>query len=127
MQRITSFRRLLCPVLRTRCYSQAVSQGPAAQRAPLAVQYPYYIPRNSRGSIPVYSDVRNAGGRYLILIRNIEGNVNALAHDLRKTLFPAESPESARLRVEVKASKHLIITGCRAKHRVIEWFQQRGF
>jgi len=37
---------------------------------------PYFVPRNTRGNIPVYSDVRNAGGRYLVLIRNIEGNVS---------------------------------------------------
>jgi hypothetical protein len=37
---------------------------------------PYFIQRNSRGSVPVYTDVRNAGTRYLVLIRNIEGNVN---------------------------------------------------
>jgi len=37
---------------------------------------PYSIQRNSRGSIPVYTDIRNAGTRYLLLIRNVEGNVN---------------------------------------------------
>lgn len=40
------------------------------------VRHPYFIQRNSRGSIPVYTDVRNAGSRYLVLIRNVEGNVN---------------------------------------------------
>jgi Mitochondrial large subunit ribosomal protein (Img2) len=35
----------------------------------------YIVPRNSRGSLPVYSDVRNGGTRYLISIRNVEGNI----------------------------------------------------
>ena len=35
----------------------------------------YLVPRNSRGSLPVYSDVRNGGSRYLISIRNVEGNI----------------------------------------------------
>jgi Mitochondrial large subunit ribosomal protein (Img2) len=38
-------------------------------------QHPYLVPRNSRGTLPVYSDVRNAGSRYLISIRNVEGNI----------------------------------------------------
>lgn len=45
-------------------------------RPPQIVQYPYFVPRNTRGSLPVYTDVRNAGGRYMVLIRNIEGNAD---------------------------------------------------
>jgi hypothetical protein len=37
--------------------------------------HPYLVPRNSRGTLPVYSDVRNGGTRYLISIRNVEGNI----------------------------------------------------
>jgi large subunit ribosomal protein L49 len=36
---------------------------------------PYYVPRNSRGSLPVYTDIRNGGTRRLVLIRNVQGNV----------------------------------------------------
>lgn len=38
------------------------------------VQYPYFVARNTRGNLPVYSDIRNAGLRYLIHIRNIDGS-----------------------------------------------------
>lgn len=38
------------------------------------VQYPYFVARNTRGNLPVYSDVRNAGLRYLIHIRHVDGN-----------------------------------------------------
>jgi large subunit ribosomal protein L49 len=44
-------------------------------RNPNLVRYPYYVPRNSRGSLPVYSDIRNNGTRILLLIRNVEGSV----------------------------------------------------
>lgn len=43
--------------------------------SPNLVRYAYYVPRNSRGSLPVYSDIRNNGTRILVLIRNVEGNI----------------------------------------------------
>ena len=56
---------------------------PRLSSAPLAttiaqrpVQYPYFVGRNTRGNLPVYSDVRNAGLRYLIHIRHVDGNTN---------------------------------------------------
>lgn len=42
----------------------------------LRPQLLYHVARNSRGSLPVYSDVRNAGSRYLVYIRNVDGNVS---------------------------------------------------
>lgn len=70
----------------TRHYSQQLAatarEGVASttQQLPSAklVQYPYYIPRNTRGSLPVYSDIRNNGTRILVQIRNIEGNVEVM-------------------------------------------------
>ena len=75
----------LIQALRTRCYSQQALSGPSAAtssapHAPLAAQstpqHPYFVPRNSRGSLPVYSDIRNGGTRYLVLVRNVHGNIN---------------------------------------------------
>ena len=34
----------------------------------------YFVPRNSRGNLPVYTDVRNNGGRFFVLVCNIDGN-----------------------------------------------------
>jgi hypothetical protein len=39
---------------------------------------PYFIRRNSRGSLPVYTDVRNGGTKYLITIRNVQGQLNVI-------------------------------------------------
>jgi hypothetical protein len=55
------------------------SNVPAAQQSTKVIRHPYFLPRNSLGSLPVYTDVRNAGSRYMVLIRNVEGNVNVSA------------------------------------------------
>jgi hypothetical protein len=47
---------------------------PCASSSSTTVTHPYFVPRNTKGNLPVYTDVRNAGGRYLVLIRNVEGN-----------------------------------------------------
>ena len=78
-----------------------------------------------------------------VLIRNVDGDANvrtlphsppaafnlaqALANALRADLFPKETPEAARLNVEVKHARHLVITGGRWKQAVTEWLIARGF
>ena len=47
--------------------------APAAEDAN-AVRHSYYVRRNTRGSIPVYTDVR-MNNRYLTIIRNVEGKL----------------------------------------------------
>ena len=63
-----------------------IHSSPARDPLP---QPSYSIQRNSRGSIPVYTDVRNAGSRHLVLIRNIEGNVNVSSYSPR---YPPSHP-----------------------------------
>ncbi|KAF9649006.1 hypothetical protein BDM02DRAFT_2002662 [Thelephora ganbajun] len=90
-------------------------------------QLPYFIQRNSRGSIPVYTDIRNAGTRYLVLIRNVEGNVNALAGDIKASLFPQGSPEAQRLKLDIVRQRHIVLRGGRWKHHVTNWLKEKGF
>ena len=67
----------------TRRLSDVVAANSPASGSTLAdapipkktVTHSYFVPRNTKGNLPVYTDVRNAGGRYLVLIRNVEGNV----------------------------------------------------
>lgn len=78
----------LMSVRGTRCYSQlrSVAASSTPQIIPSLpsntskhakdVRYPYFIRRNSRGSLPVYTDIRNGGTRYLISIRNVNGQIN---------------------------------------------------
>ena len=49
-----------------------------------AIEYPYFVPRNSNGCVPVYSDFKSNKTREITLIRNVEGNVNV------RTVFDAE-------------------------------------
>ena len=65
--------RFIQQIPRARSFAHS-SDVAAADPAPS--QLPYFIQRNSKGSIPVYTDIRNAGTRYLVLVRNVEGNVN---------------------------------------------------
>ncbi|KAG2041477.1 ribosomal protein L49/IMG2 [Suillus americanus] len=88
---------------------------------------PYYIPRNSRGSLPVYSDIRNGGTKYLVSIRNVQGQLNSLANDLKQSLFNHNTPEASRLKVHVIAQRHLVISGGRWKNDVINWLTSKGF
>jgi len=90
-------------------------------------KYPYLVPRNKNGNLPVYSDVRNAGGRYLVLIRNVEGNVAALARDLTESLFEKDSYETSRMKMQVLQARHVVIQAGSCKNQVIEWLRQRGF
>lgn len=105
---------------------------------------PYFVRRNSRGSLPVYSDVRNAGTRYLVQIRNVDGNASvstafdylfyashtlrkSLAQDLRQSLFPKDSQHTQHLAVRVRHQRHIILSGGRFKRDVTAWLAAKGF
>ncbi|KAH9934824.1 mitochondrial large subunit ribosomal protein-domain-containing protein [Fomitopsis serialis] len=100
-----------------RAYTTAVAHAPPV----------YRVPRNTRGAMPVYTDIRNAGTRHLTLIRNIEGNASALAQDLASSLHPSGSPEAQRMRVQVLHSKHVVLSGGMWKTQVVRWLVDRGF
>ncbi|KAG2352558.1 hypothetical protein BDR07DRAFT_1313275, partial [Suillus spraguei] len=34
---------------------------------------------NSRGSLPIYTDVRNGGTKYLVTIHNVQGQLNMIS------------------------------------------------
>ncbi|KAG0705373.1 ribosomal protein L49/IMG2 [Suillus ampliporus] len=104
----------------TRCYSHLATPE-------TATRYPYFIRRNSRGSLPVYTDIRNGGTRYLVLIRNVNGQINSLANDIKHSLFKHDSPEANRLKVQVIAQRHLVLSGGRWKNDVISWLMSKGF
>lgn len=107
--------------IRTRPAARAYSQ-PVAQ----PVRHAYFVPRNSLGSVPVYTDTR-MHNKLCTLVRNVEGNVEKLAADLQHSLFPADAPEAARLRVAAVRSRHVVLTGGHYKKEVLEWLHARGF
>ncbi|KAI6110021.1 mitochondrial large subunit ribosomal protein-domain-containing protein [Pisolithus sp. B1] len=99
----------------------------AAATTPSHVQRPYFVRRNTHGSLPVYTDIRNGGTRYLVQIRNVEGQAQVLANELKASLFGPDSPAAARLGVRVHERRHIIITGGRWKVDVMAWLASKGF
>ena len=72
-------------------WPQRPDQDPAEMTAHLhktAIEYPYFVPRNSNGCVPVYSDFKNNRTREITLIRNVEGNVHV------RPVFVPVLPES---------------------------------
>jgi large subunit ribosomal protein L49 len=114
----------------------------ASVPAPRSPRPPYFVPRNSRGSLPVYSDVRNSRTRYLISLRNVEGSIKvcdpdssqsltshrpsqkALADDLLRDL---SSPVQNVVKVRITGSNHLVLSGLRRKQSVLDWLVRHDF
>lgn len=67
--------------IHSRFFASNAASGPAPPSHRPAT---YFVPRNSRGSLPVYSDIRNGGTQYLISVRNVGGNIKVgdpIPHD----------------------------------------------
>ncbi|KAJ1956432.1 hypothetical protein DL89DRAFT_268978 [Linderina pennispora] len=83
------------------------------------VTYPYFINRTRFQTLPVYTDIRNAGTRTLTLVRRIDGDVEAL----RKDLAAALEDNTIEIR---KVSRQIVIRGNRISE-VREWLTKKGF
>ncbi|KAH8107145.1 mitochondrial large subunit ribosomal protein-domain-containing protein [Cristinia sonorae] len=111
----------------------AVRQVRAYSTAPpqhAIIQHPYFVRRNTRGSLPVYTDIRNSN-KYFTLIRNVEGDVDALVRDLTATFHDAPEPQmdsvSAHHPVASRHKRHVVLSGGNWKHDVVRWLQDKGF
>ncbi|KIM32217.1 hypothetical protein M408DRAFT_326853 [Serendipita vermifera MAFF 305830] len=116
-------------------WPQRPNQDPAEQTAHFqktAIEYPYFVPRNSNGCVPVYSDFKSNRSREITLIRNVEGDVNALKDDLVATLFP-DTPNNRfwnqRLKTNIRVhhNRHVVMQGGRWANHVHKWLLARGF
>ncbi|KAJ7043215.1 hypothetical protein C8F04DRAFT_944574 [Mycena alexandri] len=87
----------------------------------------YFIPRNARQHLPVYTELRN-GTQCFILIKKIQGHAPALAKDLTDSLFAPQSFEASHMRIEQRSDR-LVIKGARPdwKDRVVDWLRERGY
>lgn len=108
----------------------------------------YFVPRNARHHLPVYTEFRSGGGQCFILIKNIQGHSpvsnpshtlrvmdpglimirQALANDLSASLFDSADPAAAYMRIEQRSNR-LVIKGARPdwKDRIVDWLRARGF
>ncbi|GAA5971248.1 hypothetical protein JCM11641_008281 [Rhodosporidiobolus odoratus] len=102
----------------------------AAPVEPQAVASPsapkYYVPRSRFGELPVYSDVKNAGTKYLTVIRRAEGDVEALRRDLSAFLSPSSSPSNATSFWTKPQARQVIIKGDWVRETK-EWLAAKGF
>lgn len=127
--------QFLLPARRLRWYSQSLAAAgtetasqvtrDAVASNPNTVRYSYFVRRNTRGSIPVYTDIRMQ--KHLVLIRNVEGNTEDLARDIKATLFPPGTPEAERLKVDTVRGRHIVLSGGFFKTQVVQWLQSKGF
>ncbi|KAN0124075.1 hypothetical protein V8E52_002565 [Russula decolorans] len=108
--------------IRPRLLTSDATSSPASSS-----HHPYLVPRNSRGTLPVYSDARNGGSRYLISIRNVEGNIKALADELLRDLSDANLIGPTLIKARVIRSNHLVLSGLRRKQVVLDWLVRHGF
>ncbi|CAG8765141.1 16117_t:CDS:2, partial [Acaulospora morrowiae] len=74
------------------------------------VQYPYFIHRTKNKSLPVYSDFRNGRSRMLTIIRKIEGDIQALRNDIRKEVFPHDTPINSMISIN-HTNNQVVIKG----------------
>ncbi|CAK5263481.1 unnamed protein product [Mycena citricolor] len=88
----------------------------------------YFVPRNTRKHLPVYTDFRSRGAQCFIIIKNIQGHTPALAQELTTSLFEAEDPSAGFMRVEQHPNR-VVIKGARPhwKDRVVDFLRERGF
>ena len=73
--------------IHSRLFASNAASGPA----PPSHRPTYNVPRNSRGTLPVYSDIRNGGTRYLISVRNVDGNIKVSDPTLVTNPFASHS------------------------------------
>ena len=117
--RVCAQSPLLLPAVAKTFASVARSEARGSehtQEAQPGRKRPYYVPRNTNGAIPVYTDQVNT--KYMTLIRNVQGDVKVciqtyyrllLAHPGPSLRLPLWVPTPARMpciRTVIAASVH---------------------
>lgn len=54
-------------------------------------------------------------------------DIQALANDIKASLFPQGSPEAGRLKLDIVRQQHIVLRGGRWKHHVTSWLKDKGF
>ncbi|GAA6005487.1 hypothetical protein JCM10207_002998 [Rhodosporidiobolus poonsookiae] len=96
-------------------------QGSAAlNSAAEAGDLSYYVPRTRFGELPVYSEIKNGGTRFLTVVRKAEGDVEALRRDLSAFL-------SHSVPLFVKPQTGQVVIRGEWVRETKEWLAAKGF
>ena len=103
--------------------------------APMAVRYPYFVSRVGLDgmSLPVYTDIRNGGSRWLTQIRKVEGDATAFCRDLFDEFgwgdpYDKSNPYANNLvRVSKNAGPKTVFLRSNVSREIKAWLESRGF
>ena len=103
--------------------------------APMPVRYPYFVSRVGLDgmSLPVYTDVRNGGSRWLTQIRKVEGDATAFCRDLFDEFgwgdpYDKSNPYANNLvRVSKNAGPKTVFLRSNVSREIKAWLESRGF
>ena len=103
--------------------------------APMPVCYPYFVSRVGLDgmSLPVYTDVRNGGSRWLTQIRKVEGDATAFCRDLFDEFgwgdpYDKSNPYANNLvRVSKNAGPKTVFLRSNVSREIKAWLESRGF
>ncbi|OTB03189.1 hypothetical protein M426DRAFT_321979 [Hypoxylon sp. CI-4A] len=129
----TQFTRFVLPIHSRRLTTstiesseQSVSPPPPSSSTPPAesrtpAQLPYFVGRNNLNNLGVYHKSKRGGNLKLTLLKNGEGNLQALKRDIREALQLNEGDISVN-----SVTQHVIIRGHK-KLQVLNFLGTMGF
>ena len=115
-----------------------VAEAPAdtsVTSAPMPVRYPYFVSRVGLDgmSLPVYTDIRNGGSRWLTQIRKVEGDASAFCRDLFDEFgwgdpYDKSNPYANNLvRVSKNSGPKTVFLRSNVSREIKAWLESRGF
>lgn len=101
----------------------------------MSATYPYFVSRVglTGTSLPVYTDVRHGGSKWLTQIRKVDGDATALCRDLFGAFgwgdpYDKTNPNSDMLvRVSKSAGPKTVVIRSNVSREVKAWLESRGF
>ncbi|WFD33996.1 hypothetical protein MCUN1_000824 [Malassezia cuniculi] len=131
--RTALFRPVIAPRLGGLRFSSNVAVE--AEENIVPIRYAYYVPRVgvNGNSLPVYSDVRHRGSKWLTVIRKIDGDVPLLCRDMFESFgwgdpFDKKNKYSTLVeRIVNSNGTRMIVLRGNLVNEVREWLEHRGF
>lgn len=111
------------------------SSAPEPEENIVPIRYSYFVPRVgvNANNLPVYTDLRHQGNKWLTVIRKIDGDVHLLCSDLFESFgwgdpFNKKNKYASMVeRVTNTNGTRMIVLRGNFVREVNEWLEQRGF